>query len=258
MDIATAAFLFGAGLAGGLITAVVGGASLITFPALLAVGLPPVAASASNNVSMTPSNLIAAMADYERLPQWRPAFAWIVVISIVGSGAGAWLLFLTPERIFMQAVPVLIGTATLLFAFQGPIKRWTLRHSDDPALHTARADRTGLLLLTPVAVYIGYFGAAAGVMLLAILSLGDHGDFRSVNVLKNLIGGAMGIVAAAIFIVSGLVDWPHAVAMGTGGLIGGYAGGRMVRIIPARLVSHLVIAAGCVLTVVYARRSWFS
>ena len=86
------------------------------------------------------------------------------------------------------------------------------------------------MLLTPVAVYIGYFGAAAGVMLLAILSLGDHGDFRSVNVLKNLIGGAMGIVAATIFIVSGLVDWPHAIVMGIGGLIGGYTGGRMVRL----------------------------
>jgi uncharacterized membrane protein YfcA len=257
MDAATVAWLLGAGLAGGVVTAVVGGSSLITFPALLAVGLPPVAASASNTVSMTPSNLIAAMADYKRLPQWRPAFAWIVVISIIGSGVGAWLLFLTPERVFMGAVPVLIACATLLFAIQGPIKRWTARHSDDPALHTARADRIGLVLLTPVAVYIGYFGAAAGVMLLAILSLGDHGDFRTVNVLKNLIGGAMGIVAATIFIVSGLVDWPHAIVMGIGGLIGGYTGGRMVRLIPARLVRYLVIGAGCALTVLYARRYWF-
>ena len=257
MDAASVALLLGAGLLGGLITAVVGGSSLNTFPALLAVGLPPVAAAASNTVSMTPSNFIAAMADYKRLPQWRPAFAWIVVISIIGSGVGAWLLFLTPERVFMRAVPVLIASATLLFAIQGPIKRWTFRHSDDPALHTARADRIGLVLLTPVAVYIGYFGAAAGVMLLAILSLGDHGDFRAVNVLKNLIGGAMSIVAAAIFIVSGLVDWPHAIVMGVGGLIGGYAGGRMVRIIPSRLVGYLVIGIGCVVTVIYARRYWF-
>ena len=257
MDAATVALLLGAGLAGGVITAVVGGSSLITFPAMLAVGLPPVAASASNTVSMTPSNFIAAMADYKRLPQWRPAFAWIVVISIVGSGVGAWLLFLTPERVFMGAVPILIASATLLFAIQEPIKRWTFRHIDDPALHTARADRFGLVLLTPVAVYVGYFGAAAGVMLLAILSLGDHGDFRTVNVLKNLIGGAMGIVAATIFIVSGLVDWPHAIVMGIGGLIGGYTGGRMVRLIPARLMRYLVIGAGCTVTVIYGRRFWF-
>jgi len=257
MDAGTVAWLLGAGLIGGLITAVVGGSSLITFPALLAVGLPPVAATASNTVSMTPSNFVAVMADYQRLPQWRPAFAWIVVISIIGSGCGAWLLFLTPERVFMAAVPVLIAIATLLFAIQGPIKRWTVRHSDDVALHTARADRIGLVLLTPVAVYIGYFGAAAGVMLLAILSLGEHGDFRTVNVLKNLIGGAMSIVAAAIFIVNGLVDWPHAIVMGSGGLIGGYTGGRMVRVIPEPLVRYLVIGAGCVVTVIYARRYWF-
>ncbi len=156
----------------------------------------------------------------------------------------------------MGAVPVLIASATLLFAIQGPLKRWTDRHSDDPALHTERADRVGLVLLTPVAVYIGYFGAAAGVMLLAILSLGDHGDFRAVNALKNLIGGAMGIVAAVMFIVSGLVDWPHAIVMGIGGLVGGYAGGRMVRVIPARLVGYLVIGIGCAVTVIYARRYW--
>lgn len=257
MDAATVALLLGAGLAGGVITAVVGGSSLITFPAMLAVGLAPVAATASNTVSMTPSNFIAAMADYEQLPQWRPAFAWIVVISLVGSGVGAWLLFLTPERVFMGAVPILIASATLLFAIQEPIKRWTYRHIDDPALHTARADRIGLVLLSPVAVYVGYFGAAAGVMLLAILSLGDHGDFRTVNVLKNLIGGAMGIVAATIFIVSGLVDWPHAIVMGIGGLIGGYTGGRMARLIPARLMRYLVIGAGCSVTVIYARRFWF-
>jgi len=257
MDTATVAWLFGAGLAGGVITSVVGGSSLITFPAMLAVGLPPVAAAASNTVSMTPSNFIAAMADYKKLPQWRPAFAWIVVISIIGSGFGAWLLFLTPERVFMAAVPVLIACATLLFAIQGPLKRWTLLHSDDPALHTARADRIGLVLLTPVAIYIGYFGAAAGVMLLAILSLGDHGDFRTVNALKNLIGGAMGIVAAVIFIVSGLVDWPHAIVMGIGGSIGGYTGGRMVRVVPARLLRYLVIGAGCAITMIYARRYWF-
>ena len=258
IDAATAALLLAAGLAGGVITAVVGGSSLITFPVLLAVGLPPVVATASNTVSMMPSNFMAVLGDPRRLPKWRPAFAWIAVIATVGSAAGAWLLFRTPERVFLGAVPVLIAIATLLFAFQGPIRRWTLRHIDDPRLHTQRADRIGFVLLTPVAVYIGYFGAAAGVMLLAILSLGDHGDFRAVNVLKNLIGGATSIVAATIFIAAGIVDWPHAVALGSGGLIGGYIGGRMVRHVPVRLLAAIVIVVGCVLTVVYARRFWSS
>lgn len=256
LDLATIALLLAAGLVGGVVTAVVGGSSLITFPALLAVGLPPVVATASNTVSMVPSNFMAVLGDHRRLPKWRPAFGWIAAVSFAGSAAGAWLLFRTPERVFLGAVPALIGIATLLFAFQAPIRRWAFRHVDDPRLHTQRADRIGLVLLTPVAVYIGYFGAAAGVLLLAILSLGDHGDFRTVNVLKNLIGGATSIVAAAIFIAAGLVDWPHALVLGTGGVVGGYVGGRMVRYLPVRWMAAIVIAVGCVVTVVYGWRFW--
>src|SRR5690349_12416353 len=126
MDAASVAMLLGAGLVGGVVTAVVGGSSLITFPALLAVGLPPIVASASNTVSMMPSSFMAAAADPARLPAGRPAFKWIAVVSIVGSGIGAWLLFRTPERVFMGAIPVLIGAATALFAFQDRIRRWTL------------------------------------------------------------------------------------------------------------------------------------
>ena len=257
METATLALLLGAGIAGGVVTAMVGGASLITFPALLAVGLPPVVASASNSVAMAPSNLMAAFADLDRIPRWRVAFAWTVLLAALGSAVGAWLLFITPERVFMRAVPVFIGAATLLFAFQAAVKDWIALHDDDESLRTARADRIGVVLLAPVAVYVGYFGAGAGVMLLAILSLGEHGDFRAVNVLKNLLGTAMSVVAAAMFIVGGLVEWPQALAMGTGGLVGGYAGGRLVRHIPAEAVRWAVIGVGCVLTFVYARRYWF-
>ena len=258
MEAATLALLLGAGVAGGVVTAMVGGASLITFPALLAVGLPPVVASASNNVAMAPSNLVAAFADIDRIPRWRVAFAWIVLVATVGSAAGAWLLFVTPERTFLRAVPLFIAGATLLFAFQRPVKRWIARHGDDETLRAARADRLGFVLLAPVAVYVGYFGAGAGVMLLAILSLGEHGDFRTVNVLKNMLGTAMSVVAAVLFIVGGLVDWPHVLAMGAGGLAGGYAGGRLVRHIPADVVRWIVIGVGGVLTLVYARRYWFA
>jgi uncharacterized membrane protein YfcA len=258
MEPSTLALLLGAGLAGGVITAMVGGSSLITFPVLLATGLPPVVAVATNTVSMMPSNFLAVAADREKLPSWRPSFAWIAAVSIVGSGAGAWLLFLTPERMFMRAVPILIGAATVLFALQERIKRWTRDRRDDAVQRVERADRVRLALLAPVAIYVGYFGAAAGVMLLAILSLGQRGDFRAINVLKNLIGGAMSVVAAVAFVAAGVVDWPHAAAMGGGGLLGGYAGGWAVRHVPPRPMRYLVIAVGCTITAVYARRYWFA
>jgi uncharacterized membrane protein YfcA len=157
----------------------------------------------------------------------------------------------------MTLVPLLIGLATLLFAFSRHIHRWTFRHGDDPALHTARADRIGLVLLGPVAVYIGYFGAGAAIMLLAILSLGHTGDFRTVNALKNLIAGFMSIVAIAIFVVSGLVAWPHAAAMCAGGIAGGLVGERLVRVVPAGVVRWIVIVVGCAMTWVYARKYWY-
>lgn len=256
MDIATASFLAAAGFAGGIVTAIVGAASLITFPALLATGVPPVLASATNTVAMTPSNFVAAWVDYRHLPAWRPAFWRVIAIAAVGSTLGAFLLMRTPEQSFETVVPVLIGLATLLFAFAGNVRRWIFRHGDDPALHSARADRTGLVLLAPVAVYAGYFGAGASIMLLAILSLGPRGDFRTVNVLKNLLSGICSIVAVGIFIVGGMVAWPQTLAMVAGALTGGYVGGRLARVVPATLVRWIVIVVGATVTVVYGRRYW--
>lgn len=256
MDIATASFLAAAGFAGGIVTAIVGGASLITFPAMLAAGVPPVLASASNTVAMTPSNFVAAWVDYRHLPAWKPAFWRVIAIAAAGSTVGAFLLMRTPEQSFAKLVPVLIGLATALFAFAGHVRKWIVRHGDDPALHSARADRLGVVLLAPVAVYAGYFGAGASIMLLAILSLGPASDFRTVNVLKNLLSGISSIVAVAIFVVGGIVAWPQTLAMVAGGLAGGYAGGRLARVIPAILVRWLVIVVGTTVTVVYGRRYW--
>jgi uncharacterized membrane protein YfcA len=257
LDTATALLLAATGLAGGIVTAVVGGSSLITFPAMLAAGLPPVIAVASNTVALTPSTFVAAATDYRRLPAWKPAFYGVIAVSLLGSGAGALLLIFTPETAFTTLVPLLIGTATALFALSGRIRAWIFRHGDDPAVHSARADRVGLVLLAPVAVYAGYFGAGASVMLLAILSLGHTGDFRTVNVLKNLLSGLTGVVAVIVFVVSGSVAWPHTLVMGAGALVGGYAGARLARVIPQRVVRWIVIVIGCILTVVYARRAWW-
>ena len=250
--------LSAAGFAGGIVTAIVGAASLITFPAMLAAGLPPVLASASNNVAMTPSNFVAAWTDYRRLPAWKPAFWRVLAWVAAGSAFGAWLLMRTPESSFAKLVPLLIGLATALFAFSGSVRGWIVRHGEDPALHSARADRVGVALMAPVAVYAGYFGAGTSIMLLAILSLGPASDFRTVNVLKNLLSGISSIVAVFIFIVGGMVAWPQTLAMATGALTGGYVGGRLARVIPEEIVRWVVIVVGATVTVVSARRYWWN
>lgn len=253
MDAGAALLLFGAGLAGGVVTAVVGGASLITFPALLAAGLPAIVANASNTVALTPGNLVAGVADLERFPRWDRSFAGLILVSVAGSVAGAALLLRTPDRAFTAVVPLLIGFATVLFAAAGPIRRWI-------AARAAATNRTGdglrLALFAPVAVYGGYFGAGMSVMLLALLSVSRGEDFRATNVLKNLLSGLTSLVAVVVFVAQGVVAWPATLVMMAGALLGGFAGGRLVRVLPAAPVRWVVIAAGSALTLLYAWRYW--
>lgn len=245
--------LFAAGLAGGVVTAVVGGASLITFPALLAAGLPPVVANASNTVALTPGNVAAALADLGRRPRCDRFFLAMSLVAVVGSGAGAALLLLTPEKAFTALVPPLVGAATALFALSDRIRARVAARAGG-----ARRSSDGLTLLAfaPVAVYGGYFGAGMSVMILALLSAADRGDFRAVNVLKNLLAGITSMVAVAVFVAQGMVAWAPALVMMAGALVGGFAGGRLVRVLPPRAVRAIVIAVGTVLTAVYAWRYW--
>jgi uncharacterized membrane protein YfcA len=256
MDGPTVLLLFGAGLAGGVVTAVVGGSSLITFPALLAAGLPPIVANASNTVALTPGNFAAGFADLERLPRWDRAFLGLAVVAVAGSLTGAALLLLTPEKAFTAVVPLLIGFATLLFGLSDRIRRWL---ASRPSRGGARHGISGgarLLLFAPVAVYGGYFGAGMSVMILALLSISLPGDFRALNVVKNLLSGLTSGIALVVFVAQGVVAWPPTVTMMAGVLAGGFLGGRLARVLPPSWVRAVVLTVGTVLTVVYARRAW--
>jgi uncharacterized membrane protein YfcA len=256
MDGPSALMLFGAGLAGGIVTAIVGGASLITFPVLLATGLPAIVANASNSVALTPANLIAGLADLKRLPPWDRSLGGLIVIAIAGSVAGALLLLVTPEKAFTAVIPLLIGTATILFALSGPIRLWIAARPAAVARTDGVSGGLGMLLFTRVAVYGGYFGAGMSVMLLALLSVSRADEFRANNVLKNLLSGLTGLVAVVVFVSQGMVAWPPTLVTMAGGLAGGFLGGRLVRVLPAELVRWVVITVGTVLTLVYARRYW--
>jgi uncharacterized membrane protein YfcA len=253
MDGYVGLLLFGAGLAGGIVTAIVGGSSLITFPALLVAGLPPIIANVSNTVAVTPGNFMAGLADLERRPRWDRSFLGLMAVCVAGSMAGAALLLLTPEKAFTALVPLLIGFATILFAVSERIRRWIGSRAA-----SAQPSREGLklLLFVPVAVYGGYFGAGMSVMLLALLSVSRTDDFRTTNVLKNLLAGLTSSVAVIIFVFQGIVAWVPTLTMMTGALIGGFVGGRLVRVLSPGVVRGIVIAAGSILTLVYAWRYW--
>jgi uncharacterized protein len=256
VDIATVALLAGAGLVGGVANAIAGGATLITFPAMLASGIPPVIANASNAVAVTPGHFIAAIADRERIPAFDRRFLLLIVLSLIGAAIGAVLLLVTTDRTFILLVPLLVGVATLIFAFsrqiqqaiQGPKRKGRKRGKPHSLL--------GELLIVPATIYGGYFGGGLGVMLLAILGVMGVRDVRAANVMKNLLATAVSAVTIAIFIWKGIVDWPHTLVMLVGAACGGFLGGWLVRVLPPATVRATVIAAGTVITLYYTWRYW--
>jgi uncharacterized protein len=256
VDIATVALLAGAGLVGGVANAIAGGATLITFPAMLASGIPPVIANASNAVAVTPGHFIAAIADRERIPAFDRRFLLLIVLSLIGAAIGAVLLLVTTDRTFILLVPLLVGVATLIFAFSRQIQEAIQGQKRKARKRGKPHSLLGELLIVPATIYGGYFGGGLGVMLLAILGVMGVRDVRAANVMKNLLATAVSAVTIAIFIWKGIVDWPHTLVMLVGAACGGFLGGWLVRVLPPATVRATVIAAGTIITLYYAWRYW--
>ena len=250
MDVLHAALLVAAGIAGGIISALVGGAAVITFPALLAAGLPPVMATASNTVALTPGLFLAAIYDRSQLPPFDRSFIALVLASVTGALLGAALLLLTPERVFSALVPLLLGFATLLFANAGRIGRWlAARSKNRVSTHSPTA-------VLPVSIYGGYFGAGVGVLMLGVFSVGTGGDYRAANVTKNLVTALNSAAASVMFVWQGAVSWPAALLMMMGTLLGGLVGARLAQVMPNQVARALVVGVGALLTGAFAWRYW--
>ncbi|MGM4910682.1 sulfite exporter TauE/SafE family protein [Rhizobium sp. 768_B6_N1_8] len=244
--------LFVSGIAGGVINALAGGATLLTFPAMLAAGLPPVTANASNAVAIVPGHLLAVLADRRKVLPLDAKLWSSVLVCLVGGAVGALLLLALPERLFVLPVPALIGIATLLFLFSPRIAAWVEARRGD-----AEPSRgLGLSVLGLSSIYGGFFGAGLGVILTAVLSIADPNDIRRVKALKNLLATSVSMAAVVIFIVQRAVHWPETLTMLSGALVGGYLGGYLVRVLPAIVVRWFVILTGAVMTVVYAVKYW--
>jgi hypothetical protein len=256
MDLLTTAFLAGTGVVAGIIAAMVGGAAVVIYPALIATGVPPQLAAVSNLASIMPATMLAALADRSQLPPFDRAFVGLIIASIVGAGIGAAFLVITPERMFAQIVPLLLGFATLLFAFSERISRW-LRTRAEGRGHAIAFNFASLKVILPVSFYGGYFGAGVGILMLGVFSLATGGDYRAANVTKNFVSSLNGFAATLVFATHGAVLWPQTLALAAGTICGGLIGAYVARIIPRNVVRVLVVAVGAVLTVAFARRYWF-
>lgn len=253
MEWMTFVLLFAAGTAGGLVNAVAGGATLITFPAMLYAGLPPVIANASNAVAIMPGHLLAALADRGQLPPIDRRTRTLLVTSVIGGAVGAFLLMNLPEQAFTKPIPALIMFATFLFGFAPRIQAWI---SGRPHLGLSSGFATPIVL-SLTAVYGGFFGAGLGVILTAVLSITESGQLRSIKALKNLLATSVSLAATLVFILQGSVKWSETAVMLCGAMAGGFAGGGLIRVLPARWVRAFVIAAGIVMSGIYVDRYWF-
>ncbi|MDR3437896.1 sulfite exporter TauE/SafE family protein [Telmatospirillum sp.] len=247
MDFGAFVLLLVAGVIGGVVNALAGGATLITFPAMMMAGLSPVVANASNSVAISPGHFLAAIADRGKLFQVQ--LGRRCCLAAIGGAGGAAILLVLPERLFTLPVPALIGFATLLFGCAPRLQRATLRPR---AKHSIWEDA----ILLAVSVYGGFFGAGLGIMLTAIVSLGQNDDIRLIKAVKNLLATAVSVPAIVIFGLKGGVAWTPTAVMLVGAIVGGYAGGHLIRILPAGLVRRAVIVAGTGMTVIYGVRYW--
>lgn len=256
MDVQALLLLVLAGVAGGMLTALVGGAAVVTFPALIAAGIPPLQAVTCNLTAAVPGALLAALSDRKQLPPFNRDYIEMCLASMAGAGLGAVLLLATPARFFEILVPVLLGSATVLFAFSERASHW-LRARARRRGHDIKFSVTSLKMLLPVSLYNGYFGAGSGVLMLGVMSVATGGDYRSANVAKNLITSLNCAGAAAVFVARGSVAWPQTLALMAGIVVGGIAGGMLARVVPREVMRVVVVAVGALLTAVFAWRYWF-
>jgi uncharacterized membrane protein YfcA len=236
-----------AGLGGGIMTSTVGVASLLTFPVLVAVGLPPVVANASNTVGMTPGGLSGSFGYREELREHPRMTMAVIATCAVGSVAGAVLLLALPAEVFEAVVPWLILFTCLLVGVSPRLSRWLRRNHDgvEPEQRSRMSPLT-TFFATLTGVYGGYFGAGSGVMMLAVLGLGVDLEFRIINALKTLAVLAANVVATVIFVVVADLDWQAIGVLAAGSIVGGYVGARIGRRLPPTLLRGLVVVVGVI------------
>jgi uncharacterized membrane protein YfcA len=242
-----------AAMAAGAVNALAGGGTLITFPALIAVGIPAVAASVTNTVALTPGYLGATLAQANDLRGQR-ARLWLLLPSgVVGGIVGGILLLNTGEQVFRALVPFLILLASALLALQEPLRAWLVRHATESGSATM-SEAWATLPVGLAAIYGGYFGAGLSVIILAVLGLALEDTLTRLNGLKQALAFAVNVAAAFFFVFSGQVVWEAALAMAVGALVGGALGGRLAgRIQPAAL-RRVVVVIGVVVAVIYLVR----
>jgi len=240
MIAATAAFL-----AAG-INSVAGGGTLISFPTLVWLGLPPITANATSTVAIWPGSLGSIWGFRSEFGQVPPKLKWLSISSLIGGGLGAILLRSTPAALFERLVPFLIFFATILFITEAPIQKKLRerRGTNDIRMPSA------VVLTLLVAIYGGYFGAAMSIMMLSVLGILGMTDILQRNALTSLFSLCVNGVAAILFISLGMVDWHYVLPMAIAAIVGGYGAAGLARRVGRVVVRRFVIIVGLVVSLI--------
>jgi len=242
--------LFFAGVLGGILNSIAGGGSFITFPALLFVGVPPIAANATNTFSSCAGYLSGAYAFRKDIASDKSNIKRIIVTSLIGGLLGALLLLNTPERVFTQTIPWLLLFATLLFIFGGKLNQW-LEIIGEKHKHANLIGTILLaLMLLMICIYGGFFNAGLGIVSLSYLVLARYQDINTMNGIKLLISSVVSLVAIIIFAFNGTIDWYSGFFVLIGTLTGGYFAARLSRTLKQSHV-RMFVSIACVFITVY-------
>jgi uncharacterized protein len=239
-----------AALGAGFVNALAGGGTLITFPTLIAMGIPPVAANMTNTVALLPGYLGGTLAQRKDLFGQRARLFLFIPAGAIGGFIGAVLLKISTEKLFSNLIPYLILGASILLAIQDPVK----------SLLAKRAQRVGqkplsaawaMLPVGIAAIYGGYFGAGLSVIILAVLGLVINDNLTRLNAIKQVISFSANCAAAVFFVFSGRVDWPVALVMAIGALLGGAIGGKLAGYVKPSTLRWLVVSIGIIVGIYY-------
>lgn len=242
MTLADAFILLAAGILGGLASTIASVASVVSYPVLLALGLPPLAANVTNTMSLVLTGVGSVLGSRPELVGQRARVIRLGTITAFGGATGAAVLLLAPADAFAVVVPVLIGGASVLLIVQPMIRGL----APTPGAEDSRGRYVAVFA---VAVYAGYFGAAAGVLLLTVLSTMLAESLIRINAVKNAISGIANGVAAVLFAVFAPVHWAYVPLLAAGFLIGGFTGPKLIRHLPVRPLRIFIAAAGIALAV---------
>ena len=238
--------LLAAGGAAGLINTVVGSGTLVTFPVLLALGVPPVVANVSNSVGLTPGSLSGALATRPELAGQRSRLVRLGAASAIGGIAGALLLLRLPSAAFDAIVPVLIALGCVLVVIQPALSRRVAARRERLGIGDGPSHGSVLLWLAVLltGVYGGYFGAAQGVLLIAVMGIGLAESLPRINAVKNVLALIVNGIASVVFVLISSVNWPAAGAIAVGSVVGAQIGGRVGRRLPPTVYRVVIVCVG--------------